>query len=222
MSTPTKVHRAPRPTLHALALSVILAASAPSLGYAADSYPWNNHAKPYDFLFNGGAHIDTHQQTLLNGATEALSGFLYIQFTGAQSKDGYRVAAHTDCNAPGSTCTVGWRLHGKLTTATLVYHVEPDHPTWLVGRDHIPQPGAYSHFHWSDTAQHPDVGSTHTGYLLQLKAIDTFCFVLGDHEAFQTDLTCENETNRGVIVKPGIDIATHLNIVGSYPGYEAP
>ena len=127
-----------------------------------------------------------------------------------------------DCNAPETTCTVGWRLHGKLTTATLVYHVEPDHPTWLVGRDHIPQPGAYSHFHWSDTAQHPDVGSTHTGYLLQLKAIDTFCFVLGDHEAFQTDLTCEDETNRGVIVQPGIDIATHLNIVGSYPGYEAP
>jgi hypothetical protein len=66
------------------------------------------------------------------------------------------------------------------------------------------------------------VVSTHTGYPLQLKAIDTFCFVLGDHEAFQTGLTCEDEANRGVIVKPGINIATHLNIVGSYRGYEAP
>lgn len=61
----TMVHQALRSTRRALALSAILAASAPSLGYAADSYPWNNHAKPYDFLFNGGAHIDTHQQTLL-------------------------------------------------------------------------------------------------------------------------------------------------------------
>jgi hypothetical protein len=200
----------------------MLAALVPCVGYAADLYPWNNHAKPYDFLFNGGADIDTHQQTMLNHATKELSGFLYIQFTGVVSSDGYRVASHTDCNAPGASCTGRWLLRGKPTKATLVYHVEPDHPTWLVGRDEIPQPGAYSHFHWSDTAEHPAEGTTHTGYLLQLMAVDTFCFVHGDAMAFQADRTCEDEANGGVIVRTGIDIATHLNIVGSYPGYGVP
>ena len=222
MTANALVHRALRLTLRTLPLCALLATSAPCTSHAADLYPWNNHAKPYDFLFNGGAHIDTHQQTLLNNSTKELSGFLYIQFTGAVSRDGYRVASHIDCNAPGAKCTVGWTLRGRRTSATLVYHVEPDHPTWLVGREDIPQPGAYSHFHWSDTADHPAVGSTHNGYLLQLEAADTFCFVHGDPASFQANKTCEDDANSGVIVQPGIDIATHLNIVGSYPGYEAP
>ena len=60
------------------------------------------------------------------------------------------------------------------------------------------------------------------GYLLQLDAADTFCFVHGDAASFDSRLTCENDANGGVIVRPGIDIATHLNIVGSYPGVVAP
>ena len=208
--------------LRTLPFCAALAALAPGVGGAADLYTWSNHAKPYDFLFNAGAHIDTHQQTMLNVATRELSGFLYIQFTGVVSRDGYRVASHTDCNAPGASCTVGWQLRGKRTTATLVYHVEPDHPTWLVGRDDIPQPGSYSHFHWSDTAEHPDIGTTHAGYLLQLEAVDSFCFVHADAMEFQPNRTCEDETNDGVIVRPGIDIATHVNVVGSYPGYGVP
>jgi len=190
---------------------------------AVDLYPWNDHAKPYNFLFNLGVDIDTHQQTQLNNATKELSGFLYVVFTGAVSKDGYRVASHTDCGAVGVACTVGWTVRGKRATATLVYHVEPDHPTWLVGRSDIPQPGSYTHFHWSDTAEHPAVGTTHAGYLLQLEAVDTFCFVHADAAAlFQAQRTCEDDANGGVIVRPGIDNATHLNIVGSFPGFEAP
>jgi hypothetical protein len=222
MTTNKSVPRALRLTLRALPLCAVIAASAPGLGHAGDLPAWNNHAPPYVFLFNGGAHIDTHQQSSVNKPADTLTGFLYIQFTDAVSSDGYRVASHTDCNGPGATCTVGWRLKGKRTTATLVYHVEEDHPTWLVGRDDVPQPGAYSHFHWSDTAEHPGVGTTHTGYLMQLVAADTFCFVHGDPVSFQTQLTCEDEVNDGVIVRPGSDVATHLNIVGSYPGYQAP
>jgi len=222
MNVPRSVCRELRRLLRPLALGVALMAATPGATLAADLYPWTNHAKPYNFLFNGGAHIDTHQQTLLNNATKELSGFLYIQFTGAVSKDGYRVASHVDCNAPGAACTVGWQVRGRRITATFVYHVETDHPTWLVDRDAIPQPGAYSHFHWSDTADHPSVGSTHDGYLLQLDAADTFCFVHGDAASFDARLTCENDVNDGVIVRPGIDIATHLNIVGSYPGSVAP
>ena len=222
MEVPGSVCRELRRLFSPLPLSVILMASTPAAGLAADLYPWTNHAKPYSFVFNGGADIDTHQQTLLNNSTKELSGFLYIQFTGAVSKDGYRVASHVDCNATGAACTVGWQVRGQHITATLVYHVEPDHPTWLVDRDAIPQPGAYSHFHWSDSADPPIVGSTHEGYLLQLDAADTFCFVHGDAASFDSRLTCENDANGGVIVRPGIDIATHLNVVGSYPGVAAP
>jgi len=222
MQTRPSVHRLFPRTLRAVQLCLVLGAPFPGAGQAADLYPWTNHAKPYDFLFNGGADIDTHQQTLLNNSTKELSGFFYIQFSGAVSRDGYRVASHTDCNAAGAACTVGWLLRGKRATATFVYHVEPDHPTWLVNRADIPQPGAYSHFHWSDSALDPDVGTTHTGYLLQLEAVDTFCFVHDDPAMFQANRACEDDANGGIIVRPGIDIATHLNIVGSYPGYEAP
>jgi hypothetical protein len=222
MNVPRSVCRELRRLLRPLPLGVALMAATSGAALAADLYPWTNHAKPHDFLFNGGAHIDTHQQTLLNNSTKELSGFLYIQFTGSVSKDGYRVASHGDCNAPGVACTVGWQIRGQRITATFVYHVETDHPTWLVDRDAIPQPGSYSHFHWSDTADHPSLGSTHAGYLLQLDAADTFCFVHGDAASFDSRLTCENDANDGVIVRPGIDIATHLNIVGSYPGSVAP
>jgi hypothetical protein len=205
-----------------LLLAGVLTLSAGGVSNAADIYPWNDHAKPYDFLFNGGMDIDTHQQTLLNNSAKELSGFLYVQFSGVVSKDGYRVGSHTDCSAPGASCTVGWQLRGKPIRATLVYQVEPDHPTWLVDRADIPQPGSYNHFHWSDTPDQPLVGSTHAGYLLQLEAVDTFCFVHHDALSFNAKLTCEDHANNGVIVQPGVDIATHGNIVGSYPGYGVP
>jgi hypothetical protein len=203
----------------ALALAAVL-----GLGrvHAAEFLPWNDHAKPFDFLFNGGADIDMHQQTLLNRSTKQLFGFLYIQFTGAVSRDGYRVAIHGDCNAPDDNCKVGWLLQGQPANARLVYQAEPDHPTWLVDRADIPQPGAFSHFHWSDTTHAPLVGTVHSGFLLRLESVDTFCFVHHDGVGFDEKRSCEDDVNNGVIVRPGIDIATHVNIVGSYPGYVVP
>ena len=109
--------------------------------------------------------------------------------------------------------------------ATLVYHVETliiPLGSWIATQ--IPSPGSYSHFHWSDTADHPSPGKrTHDGYLLQLDAADTFCFVHSDSANFDSRLTCETTTRMmASSCDPGIDIATHLNIVGSYPGSVAP
>ena len=187
-----------------LALSLLGA----SFTSATDLYPWNDHAGPFTFLF--GNEIDTHQQTqrLKKGS---LSGYFYIGFTGVVTKDGYRVATHVDCNA--MPCTVGWTLDGNSTMATFLYELVPDHPVFLVNRQDIPEPGAYAHFHWLGDAPVP--GENTDGYLLQLTAVDTFCFIHHMADAATSKQTCRD--NGGVAVNPGMDIATHLNIVTSSP-----
>jgi hypothetical protein len=187
-----------------LVLSLLGIGSAGAAGY-----PWKNHAAPYDFQF--GNDIDTHQQTRLTESGE-LFGFFYIKFTGVSTSDGYPVAGHVDCNAmPG--CSVGWILNGKPRTATLLYHVEPDHPVFLMDRADIPEPGAYAHFHW--LGEHPVPGESKDGYLLQLTAVDSFCFVHHMADSATSSKTCRD--NGGIAVNPGTDIATHLNIVTSAP-----
>ena len=176
---------------------------------AADGRPWRNHAAPFTFLF--GNEIDLHQQTLLTG-DDSLVGFLYIHFTGVVTTDGYRVATHVDCNA--LPCTVGWTLDGIPGTATFLYQVDDDHPVFLVSRVDIPEPGAYAHLHWLGSL--PAAGASTSGYLLQLTAEDTFCFIHHMADSASTSKTCRE--NGGVAVNPGIDIATHLNIVASFPG----
>jgi len=189
--------------LATLTVSLVGAANAT----AADLYPWNNHAAPYTFLF--GNDIDTHQQTqqLPDGS---LSGFFYVSFTGVVTKDGYRVATHVDCNS--AACSVGWLLSGQPRTATFLYQVVPDHPVFLVNRLDIPEPGAYAHFHWLGGM--PDAGQIVDGYLLQLSAVDVFCFMHDGAASAKKSKTCR--TNGGIAVNPGIDIATHLNIVTSF------
>jgi hypothetical protein len=190
--------------LTTLVMSLLGAGSAT----ATDLYPWNNHAAPYTFLF--GNEIDTHQQTRrIQGGD--LFGYFYISFTGVVTKDGYRVATHLDCNA--NPCTVGWTLDGKQRTATFLYQVGSDHPVFLVNRVDIPEPGAYAHFHWLDGDPAP--GDSKNGFLLQLTAVDTFCFIHHGADSATSSNTCRN--NGGIVVNKGIDIATHLNIVTSYP-----
>ena len=191
--------------LSILALSLFGVGSA----FATDLYPWNNHADPFDFLF--GNDIDTHQQTRLIKKTGSLTGYFYISFTGVVTKDDYRVATHVDCNA--MPCTVGWTLDGKPVMATFLYEVAPDHPVFLVSRLDIPEPGAYAHFHW--LGANPMPGESASGYLLQLTAVDTFCFIHHQAEDATGKRTCRD--NGGIAVNPGIDIATHLNIVTSFP-----
>jgi hypothetical protein len=191
-------------TLATFVLSLLGAGSAT----ATDLYAWNNHAMPFTFLF--GNDVDGHQQTQLT-PDGSLFGFFYIHFTGIVTKDGYSVATHVDCNA--SPCTVGWTLNGKPRVATFLYQVNDDHPVFLVSRLDIPDPGAYAHFHWIGSM--PAAGISTSGYLLQLTAVDIFCFIHHGADSAKHGKTCRD--NGGVAVNLGTDIATHLNIVTSFP-----
>jgi hypothetical protein len=190
--------------------TMLLAASA-----WAGGANWRDHAPPLTFLF--GNHIDSHQQTRL-GRDGDLRGFFYVTYTGEVTPEGYPVARHCDENTPPKECVVGWILRGKPGEATFLYH-NMDHPVWLVGRSDIPQPGAYAHFHWitnqstdprpvtdpgCNAAMAMDLvpGAVCPGYFLELLAIDAFAF--------------EHEGQR-ILVDPGLDIATHVNIVTSVP-----
>jgi hypothetical protein len=187
------------------AVVISVAALAAAGDASAAGYPWNDHAAPYDFLF--GNHLDTHQQTRVT-QTDGLWGFLYIHYTGAVTSDGLRVARHDNCAVVA--CDVGWHLSGVAARAEFLYHIEGDHPVWLVDRRDIPQPGAYAHFHW--LGDEPSAGEIKNGYLLELKAVKSFCFI---HHHGGGSGTCE--ARGGVAVRVGIDIATHVNIVASAP-----
>ena len=174
-------------------LSFVSAATA----FAAVGYPWNEHAAPYDYLF--GNHIDTHQQSKLNGEDQ-LEGFFYIRYTG-EEVDGVPEAMHGNCSADGIDCTVGWKLKGVAAQATLVEKPEEHgHPIWCIDENDMPQAPGYSHFHWNGAPEHagklPD-GATYDGYLLKLTAQDRFYF----------------KHHGGFLVTPGIDTETHANIV---------
>lgn len=179
----------------------------------AQGLPWRDHAAPFDFLF--GNHIDTHQQSKL--VKGELQGFLYITYTG-EVVDGVPVARHCDENTLPVDCVAGWKFTGKPIDSenpelnpTFVFH-NGDHPIWLVNsRNDIPQPGAFSHFHWLNDPMDEDApmdatelspGDTFPGFFLELFAIETFYFEHGGDR---------------ILVRPGLDIATHVNIVGSFP-----
>jgi hypothetical protein len=172
---------------------------------AGDMYPWRNHAAPYPFLF--GNDFDTHQQSSLR-VDGSLRGFLYVRYTGVVTADGYPVAGHVNCNAMPGECVVGWMMEGKLAHAMFSHHPMHDHPMFTMPRADIPQPGAYSHFHWTGMAM-PHHHAR--GYVLQLTAKNRFCFVHHGAEGAMGGATCS--ANGGVPVVPGIDIATHLNII---------
>jgi hypothetical protein len=168
----------------------------------AGGLTWKDHQAPFDLIFAN--HIDTHQQTKVLPNDE-LIGYLYVEFTGEYTDDGFPIAKHTDCNDSLADCTAGWQWRGVPGTATFAYHEMGDHPLWLVERDQIPQPGAYSHFHWlGDPAMASDLmeNMSYDGYFLELKATNNFAFEHGD------DL---------IVVKQGLDLATHLNLVTVFP-----
>lgn len=169
---------------------------------AGDGYPWRDHSFPYDFRF--GNHIDTHQQTKLM-EDEDIFGFLYITFTGEVTTGGLPVARHCSHDTSPDKCFVGWILRGKPGKATFVFH-RMDHPIWLVdNRSDIPQPGAFSHFHWlsgPEMAEDLVHGQPYEEYFIELRAINTFAFLHGGEH---------------IPVFPGTDISTHVNIVGSFP-----
>lgn len=178
------------------------------------------------FLF--GNDIDTHSQFQIKN-DGSLTGYLFIWFTGDTTSDGYKVATHVNCSTtPG--CTVGWAVNGLAGTGTFLYMANDatgmmDHPVFLVDRRDIPQPGAYAHFHWLGAM--PSTGQRVNGYFLQLTAKNTFCFfhMMMPGMTINPGATCKANggipvTNSGSGVgSSGLDIATHVNIVTSYPGY---
>jgi hypothetical protein len=91
-----------------------------------------------------------------------------------------------------------------------------DHPVFLVERADIPQPGAHAHFHWLGAMPGQAVDEAVDGYLLQLVATDRFCFVHHGADMAASSMSCRD--NGGIAVRPGVDIATHVNIVTSAPG----
>ncbi len=185
-----------------LVISIFLLCLTWAGGVWASGYPWMYHAFPYDFLF--GNNIDTHQQTNLNKNDE-LFGFLYVTYTGNYTDAGLPIAEHCGQNTPPNECIVGWMIRGIQGEATFVFH-ENDHPIWLVGsRADIPQPGAFSHFHWfgGPAGAGELVEETpYSGFFLELKAVRKFAFL---------------HAGQIIPVSPGIDIATHVNLVGSFP-----
>lgn len=192
-----------------LLLGVAAALFAWETGHAGQMYPWRSHAKPYTFKFDN--HFDTHQQSAVQG-DGTLRGYLYIAYTGTLSSDGFAIATHIDCNTAPDRCVVGWMMAGVPANATFSHHPMHDHPLFVMPRAKIPQPGSYSHFHW--TGQ----GMPHyeaVGYALELTAKNRFCFVHHGADSARSAATCEQ--NGGVVVVPGIDLATHLNIIPGAP-----
>jgi len=200
---------------NACLLAVGLAVSLPPSAPRADLPAPRNHAPPFTFLF--GNEIDTHQQTF-RASDGSLIGFLYITFTGEVTPQGYPVAHHCDAQTPPARCVAGWTLRARPGTARFLFQ-NADHPVWLTSRADIPQPGAFAHFHWITSAStdprpvtdpgcqgqmDSDLvpGAVCPGFFIQLIALRAFAF---------------DEFGQRIQVDPGIDIATHLNIVTSSP-----
>ena len=194
----------------AFLLASALGLWAASPADAAEMYPWRAHAAPFSFLF--GNEIDTHQQSRPEPGG-GLRGWFYVRHTGVVTSDGYPVATHADCNAVAD-CFVGWTFEAEPGRAALVRQPMHDHPLFLMPRAAIPQPGAYSHFHWTGMAM-PMPYATVPGYVMALTAVNRFCFIHHMADAAMSAMSCRD--NGGVKIERGIDNATHLNIVTSDP-----
>ncbi len=178
-----------------MAAVVILVTAGTAM--AAGSYPWRDHAAPFDYEF--GNHIDTHQQSLTRGAM--LEGFFYVTLQDRVDPDsGLPAATHGNCASDPDACSVGWVWHGTPATAQLVAHGQGQHPTWCIDPADIPRQPGYTHFHWVDSPEHAGgfaLGDTAQGWLLRLTAVDSFFF----------------EHHGGFAISPGIDFESHANVV---------
>ncbi len=203
------------PILRRAAGTALALLAVPVLPARADWPAFTDHAPPFTYRF--GNDLDTHQQTR-RGPDGMLRGFLFITYTGEVTPDGYPVARHCDAQTPPRRCVPGWLLRGWPGTATFLFQ-NMDHPVWLTPRSDIPQPGAPSHFHWI-TSESTDprpvtdpgcqaatdmalvVGAVCPGWFLELVAISSFAF---EHDG------------QLLRVDPGVDLATHLNLLTSRP-----
>lgn len=189
---------------------------------------------PKDYRF--GNNFDSHQETKLkrdkDDYPESLTGSLFIIFTGGIDGDSeLPIARHPhqddDCNDPETGCVVGWSITGVPGYAKFLYHNGVngrDHAVWMWNRIDFPQPGSFTHFHWispgagdenggDPRAEYGDASCDADaagdlvpndecyGWFLELRAVREFAFEHGDEI---------------VPVRPGLDNATHINLVSNY------
>ena len=182
-----------RKTVFSLGIIVVWLISTAAVQLAL---PWTGHAAPFSFRF--GNEIDTHQQSLVMSSKQ-LQGFLYIHYTG-ETIDGIPVAEHTNCEMMAQDCRAGWKIDGIPANGIYSGHNMENHmPQFCLQPEQI-RPG-FSHFHWlGDPMMGMDLvlGQSYSGYVMKLVALDTFYFQ--HHEAL-------------ILVKPGVDQTSHLNIV---------
>lgn len=211
-----------------------------------DSREWQDHGKPYTFLF--GNHIDTHQETRLKNNGD-LQGFFYIYWTGDFTDDGLPVAKHcTTQEHYEQGCFAGWTIKAKPCIkevngceAMFLYHYH-DHPVWMIGprvddagglrgtRGMIPQPGSYTHLHWLTD---PDITNSSLDEVEDLFDVDVA--VTPECNVFMASDLIPGVVCPGyfleikalaafafqhggelIPVSEGTDNRTHLNIVSSY------
>lgn len=233
---------------------------------------WGDHAWPYTFLF--GNHIDSHLDLHLwhrdlgrfsDIDKGDLTGWFYVFDSGESLDDGTPVLRH--CTGPehyAAGCVAGWRVHAKPCIeevndcrAMFLYHYH-DHPVWMLdptvdsqdnlrgSRQHIVQPGSYTHMHWLTEGSDHDgnflpssignveavfgvdidvpeacnvsqaealaTGTVCPGYFLQIKALRPFGY---RKWAF-------HHGGESLVLTPGVDNKTHLNLVTSYQAVAIP
>ena len=171
------------------AASILFSAFVPFAVWAVGP-KWNDNEHPFNFLF--GNIFDTHQQSMISGNQDTLTGFFYIRYVGGDNPDGLPNAQH-------GTETVGWLLDGVPVVDAKVIDLSGQHPVWCIDPVYIPRAKGYSHFHWTGDPQSRGglvLGEEKDGYVLKLTAIDAFFFEHG-----------------GYPIVPGIDYDSHHNIV---------
>lgn len=190
------------------------------------------------WTYTFGNHLDTHQESrqVYNGD---LIGLLYIIYTGdIDAETGLPVARHPRgsshnevCGVDPIDCLVGWTFTAKQASAKFLFHAGvngDDHPVWLINRVDIPQPGAYSHFHWIanqlngttdsrgsaisadcdknmasqlETQEPTAINDVCDGWFIRLIAIREFVFEHGGEK---------------ITIRRGNDNSSHLNLVTNY------
>ena len=162
-----------------LALLILLTTSAVFADETDDDvdYPWQEHAAPFDFMFNN--MIDTHQQTR-ESANGVLHGFIYIHIIDV-AEDGIPIAEKANCAAYPDECVIGWVVKGIPYSATLV---NKGPRIWQIEPADLPQEPGYTHFHWLGNPLKPHglVMNTkvYNGYLLKRVAATTFYWLGGN------------------------------------------
>ena len=226
-------------TKRAISIAVLLGVS--SVGARADGIL---HDGPWKYLF--GNHLDTHQESKLKRDGSLRGRLYIIFTGDTDPASGLPIARHPrgamkneECGVDVN-CVVGWNMRGIPANAEFLYHKGVngnDHPVWMVNRasaqlpgatlqvSAIPMPGSFTHFHWiTTTATDPRAatvsadcdknsageletrepsatGNVCQGWFLQLRGIREFAFQHGGEL---------------IPVMPGVDNATHLNIVTNY------